>query len=175
MKLNKLFISCIACSVIVGMTTFSAMAADDTVVTDEGIVSTDNALFGNPIIMPITAYIERGKPTVTGNTKARGVLAAKREWLGHTAVLYKITDDGGIGDIIGIFPIEDIGYGKATGHGVSEFKGRKSAGDIEMGCCVDMRCANYQECVNFLVDTYVGAEYSRSGSAVYFQLIDADG
>jgi hypothetical protein len=159
-----------------GMTAFPAMAAEEEpVFIDEGIINTENDFSGNPVLMPVTAYIEKGKPTATGNTKACGILAAKEEWLGCTAILYKVADDGRIGDIIGIFPIEDIGYGKSTGYGISDFKGRKSAGDIELGCCIDMRCASYSDCLLFLRSTFVGAEYSRSGSAVYFQLLDAEG
>lgn len=157
--------------------TLPAMAEteDETVFIDEGIVDTENHFTGNPVIMPVTAYVEKGKPTVTGCKKSRGILAFKREWLGCTAILYKVAEDGGLGDFIGIYPIEDIGYGKSIGWGESEFWGRDFTGDIESGACIDMRCASYSECVDFLKETYIGAEYSRTGSAVYFQLIKSEG
>lgn len=156
--------------------TVSAKAEEVSVFLDEGILNTENDFVDEPVLMPVTAYVERGKPTVTGCSKARGILAAKREWLGYSAVLYKIADDGGVGDIIGVFPIEDIGYGKKTNLNISsEFKGRDCAGDIELGMCVDMRCANYSECVEFMTATFIGPEFSRTGSAVYFQLIKGDG
>ena len=175
MKFNSVFLAALLGLTVACIWTIPTKAEEVEVFMDEGIINTQNDFCDNPVIMPVTAYVEKGKPTVTGCTKARGILAAKREWLGYTAILYKIADDGSIGDIIGVFPIEDIGYGKATGFSKSEFKGRKSAGDIELGMCVDMRCANYQECVDFMLSTFVGADYSRTGSAVYFQLIKGDG
>jgi hypothetical protein len=175
LKFNRQFLAALLGLSVAFIWTVPTKAEEAVVFVDEGIVDTDNDFMDEPVLMPVTAYIEKGKPTVTGCTKARGILAAKQEWLGHTAILYKIADDGGIGELIGIFPVEDIGYGKATGFGSSVFSGRNSAGDIELGMCIDMRCANYSECVEFLTETFVGAEYSRTGSAVYFQLIKADG
>lgn len=159
---------------IVGILSYNVKAEDDGLL-DEGIIDTQNGITGEPVLMPVSAYIESGKPTYTGCTKESGIIAARKEWLGMSAILYYITPENEIGEMIGIYPIEDIGYGKSIGYGCSDFDDRKYAGDIEVGMCIDMRCSSYQECVNFMTDTFIGAEYSRTGSAVYFQLIDGDG
>lgn len=57
--------------------------------------------------MQATAYCIDGT-TATGTHTRRGICAGKREWFGKTAVVYA-DDHGEIGDLIGIYKVEDTG------------------------------------------------------------------
>ena len=66
-------------------------------------VETDDAY----IEMQATAYCIDGT-TATGTHTRRGICAGKREWFGKTAVVYA-DNHGEIGDLIGIYKVEDTG------------------------------------------------------------------
>ena len=59
------------------------------------------------IEMQATAYCIDGT-TATGTHTRRGICAGKREWFGKTAVVYA-DNHGEIGDLIGIYKVEDTG------------------------------------------------------------------
>jgi 3D (Asp-Asp-Asp) domain-containing protein len=66
-------------------------------------VETDDAY----IEMQATAYCIDGT-TATGTHTRKGICAGKREWFGKTAVVYA-DNHGEIGDLIGIYKVEDTG------------------------------------------------------------------
>lgn len=66
------------------------------------------------IEMQATAYCIDGT-TATGTHTRRGICAGKREWFGKTAVVYA-DNHGEIGDLIGIYKVEDTG-GKSIASG----------------------------------------------------------
>ena len=56
-----------------------------------------------------TAYCLEGI-TATGKEVRKGICATgRREWLGKTAIIYQRKPDGSIGQIIGIYEVEDTG------------------------------------------------------------------
>jgi 3D (Asp-Asp-Asp) domain-containing protein len=66
------------------------------------------------IEMQATAYCINGT-TATGTQTRSGICAGKREWFGKNAVVYS-DEDGKIGNLIGIYKVEDTG-GKAIRNG----------------------------------------------------------
>lgn len=72
---------------------------------------------GNPFLEPVrircTCYCEHGK-TSTGKKTRYGIVAGKKEWLGYTAELNAVNEDGTIGDFIGFFEFQDTGAGMDT-------------------------------------------------------------
>ena len=96
---------------------------------------------GNPYRAMVTAYCEPGKRTATGSSKQEGIVAAKSEWMGSIAAVYKVESDGSIGDFIGYFPIDDTGYGHAlvSDQYKSEILKNKKVGTIETGLTLDFR------------------------------------
>lgn len=123
----------------------------------------------------VTCYIESGSPTCTGSYRMDGTTAAsKPEWLGYCAYLYKINDDGSLGDFIDIVEFNDIGYGAPVGYGTkSDIRKGKSAGTIETGKTIDIRKSSMNECNNFMKYTYTGE--GTTGSQVYMILVDGEG
>lgn len=123
----------------------------------------------------VTCYIESGSPTCTGSYRMDGTTAAsKPEWLGYCAYLYKINDDGSLGDFIDIVEFNDIGYGAPVGHGTkSDIRKGKSAGTIETGKTIDIRKSSMSQCKEFMKTTYTGE--GTTGSQVYMILIDGEG
>lgn len=122
-----------------------------------------------PKLMTVTCYTESGKRTATGSTRQSGVAAARVEDLGAVALVYKVDEDGGVGDYIGQWEILDVGYGASTGQGESDILPGKSEGDIESGECIDFRHPTYSECVRFMKLTQTGE--GRSGSQVYVEIV----
>lgn len=85
-----------------------------------------------PFIVECSAYCYNGRCTATGKPTIEGVtIAGKKEWLGRTAVLYEVNDDGGIGEFIGYREFTDTGYGKDS----TLYPGY---GTIQTGECVDL-------------------------------------
>lgn len=125
----------------------------------------------------VTCYMEPGKPTYTGSYRTDGSTAASKvEWVGYCAYLYKINEDGSLGDFIDIVEFNDIGYGAPIGHGtkseMKQYKG-KSAGSIETGKTIDIRLSNMSACKDFMKATYTGN--GTTGSQVYMVLVDGEG
>lgn len=123
----------------------------------------------------VTCYMEPGSPTCTGSYRADGSTAAGRsDWLGYCAYLYKINEDGSLGDFIDIVEFNDIGYGAPVGYGTkSELKKGKSAGSIETGKTIDIRKSNQSQCNEFMRTTYTGG--GTTGSQVYMILVNGVG
>ncbi len=114
-----------------------------------GTVPTEQRIDSEPFVVECTAYCDEGftasgKPTVEGQT-----IAGAREWLGCMAVLYKVDEDGGIGEYIGTYQFTDTGYG--------------IDGDILRGETVDI----------FMEDEDACWEWGRRN--VYVQVIDGEG
>lgn len=127
----------------------------------------------NPLKVQVTCYIERGRKTCTGSTKMDGIIAAAPEYIGYVAQVYKVAEDGSVGDFIGYFPVEDTGYGAPTGMGKSQYKNRRSAGTIELGLTIDFRKPDMSTAVQFMKSTYTGE--GSTGSQVYVTLEKGDG
>lgn len=120
-----------------------------------------------------TCYIEAGKPTCMGSHRMDGTIAAARQHLGSVAQVYYVNSEGGIGDFIGYYEVNDTGYGAPTGRGKSEYKGRKSLGTIEAGITIDFRKPGLKEAGEFMKDTFTGE--GTTGSQVYVIFEDGEG
>lgn len=83
------------------------------------------------IEMEATAYCLDGT-TATGTHTRPGICAGKREWFGKTAVVYA-DDHGEIGDLIGIYKVEDTG----------------GAPKIKNGQCLDIWMSSYDAAIQF--------------------------
>lgn len=121
----------------------------------------------------VTCYIEPGRKTATGCNKMNGIIASAPEYLGYVAQVYKVAEDGGIGEFIGYYQVEDTGYGAPSGYGKSIYKGKKSAGTIELGLTYDFRQPDYAHAKKFMIETYTGN--GTTYSEVYISLINGNG
>lgn len=95
----------------------------------------------------LTSYLPTGNDTCEGDKPHRGIMAAKKDWIGKTAAVYKREPDETLGDFIGYFEISDTGEGKN--------------GAIRKGYVVDVFC----ECEQELIPT----------TKIYLFLFDAEG
>ena len=100
----------------------------------------------DPFLIESTAYCY-GETTADGSKVHPGIVAARKEWLGLTAILYKVKPDGSIGEIIGLYEIKDTG---------GDYR-------IKNGTCIDIYIPDEDACI----------EYGRQ--QVYIQLIAAEG
>ena len=82
------------------------------------------------ISMTATAYCIDGT-TATGTHTRSGICAGKREWFGKTAVVYA-DNHGEIGDLIGIYKVEDTG-----------------GSTIRSGKVLDIWVPSYEEAIQF--------------------------
>lgn len=60
-----------------------------------------------------TCYTDTGI-TASGQHTRDGIIAGKREWMGCAAALYKVKEDGSIGEFIGLYEVLDTGAGIDT-------------------------------------------------------------
>lgn len=96
-----------------------------------------------------TAYCLDGM-TASGTAVRKGICASgHRDWLGKTCILYQRLPDGRVGDMIGIYEIEDIGCKETV---------------IDVWRPED-------ECQDFMDKVYEDG----CGGHVWIQLIEADG
>lgn len=96
-----------------------------------------------------TAYCLDGM-TASGTAVRKGICASgHRDWLGKTCILYQRLPDGRVGDMIGIYEIEDTGCKETV---------------IDVWCPED-------ECQDFMDKVYEDG----CGGHVWIQLIEADG
>lgn len=101
--------------VFIVLTVFALYFAFDTVVglarefeeNEKEFTRMDEAIMPEYHSMIATAYCLNGT-TATGTQTRPGVAASKREWFGKTAKVYK-NDQGNIGELIGVYTIEDTG------------------------------------------------------------------
>lgn len=82
---------------------------------------TTYALDSDPFVTPTkircTCYTDVGV-TASGHYTRKGIAAGKKEWLGCTAMLYEVAEDGSVGDFIGFYEFLDTGAGiDTTGDG----------------------------------------------------------
>lgn len=100
-----------------------------------------------------TAYCY-GEVTKSGKKVREGFCAMKEEWIGLTAIVYE-DFNGSPGDLIGIYEVEDTGFGRdLDGDGY---------GDIEEGKVIDIYIPDYE----------AAKEFGRQQVIVY--LLDAKG
>ena len=122
------------------------------------------------MLMNTTAYYH-GQITYSGQAVREGIAAGKEEWIGEAAVIYEAIPRGDgyeAGDLLGVYEIQDIGYGKSSGDRIpSKVRSDKdSRGTIERGECLDIYRESYDRCVEWMKQT---------GGMVYVQIIPADG
>ena len=60
-----------------------------------------------------TGYCDYGV-TKSGEYVREGIIAGKDEWLGRTCNLYRVNEDGSMGELIGSYEFLDTGYGIKT-------------------------------------------------------------
>ena len=97
-----------------------------------------------------TAYCLPGT-TCTGIAVRDGICASGRpDWIGKTVILYQRLPSGGIGDIIGIYEVQDSGCSKNV---------------------IDVWCQDLDACQEYMNKVY---EDGCKGK-VYVQVIDAEG
>lgn len=105
-----------------------------------------------------TCYCEHGI-TASGNYTRSGIIAGKKEWIGKTAALYKIDDDGELGEFIGYFEFLDTGAGIDTdGDGIGD--------SIKTGKSVDVYRDSLDDAKTWI---------SKYGDYVYIKIIDSAG
>lgn len=105
-----------------------------------------------------TCYCEHGK-TATGKKTRYGIVAGKKEWLGYTAELNAINEDGSLGEFIGYFEFQDTGAGMDT-------DGDGKGDSIINGQSIDVWINSLPEAYEWR-DTY--------GDYVYMKLIKGEG
>lgn len=105
-----------------------------------------------PQLIRATCYVAYGDNprTADGSVPREGIIAGRKEDLGKTAILYRVNEDGTIGDLIGFFEFKDTG-----GH-----KGLKN------GTRIDVYRDSLSRCYEW-IDEY--------GDYVYMQILDAVG
>jgi 3D (Asp-Asp-Asp) domain-containing protein len=102
------------------------------------------------ILVESTAYYNYNNTTCSdGTIPTYGTIAGKIEWLGKKAKLYRVAEDGSIGELIGIFTFHDTGYGQSAGCGNSKILKGKTVGTIENGTCIDIFMSTREQCVNY--------------------------
>lgn len=75
-----------------------------------------------------------------------------------TAILYEVSDDGSIGDMLGVWECLDTGFGSdSDGDGV---------GSIQEGKVIDIYFPTFDECKEWM---------KKTNGKVYVQLMDAVG
>ena len=101
--------------------------------------------YGTPFQAESTAYCH-GEITASGNPVREGIVAARKEWIGQTAILY-VDDAGKIGELIGIYEILDTGGDER----------------IKNGDCIDIYMQDRNKCL----------EWGRK--KIWVQIVDAKG
>lgn len=166
MKFNKVKKSLLCGAAMILLSTVSVRAES---------AESGESIAGTPIKVQVTCYCEPGK-TANGSAETEGVIAGKAEWLNYPCLIYKVGEDGEIGDFIGIFEVADLGYGAPVeyfGEGSSERKKGRKAGTIETGLTIDFRQSSYANCVKFMKETMTGS--GTTGSEVYALVVKGVG
>ena len=101
-----------------------------------------------------TGYCNYGV-TASGRYVEYGIAAGKREWIGRTAALFEINDDGTVGDFIKTIEFADTGAGIDT-------NGDGKGDTLKTGKSIDVWYPSESECYAF------SAKY---GDYVYMQFI----
>lgn len=114
--------------------------------------------FTEPVKIRCTCYCENGK-TAMGKQTRYGIVAGKKEWLGYTLEINAVAEDGGVGELIGLFEFQDTGAGMDT-------DGDGKGDSIKNGQSIDV----WMEC---LADAYEWRD--AFGDYVYIKIIKSDG
>lgn len=83
--------------------------------------------YGNPFPVEVTAYCDNGI-TASGSHTRTGICAAKKEWIGYTAIIYNSDME-----LVGIYQIEDTG---------SDYR-------LKNGSCIDIWLPDYDSCIKW--------------------------
>ena len=105
--------------------------------------------------MRATAYIGPSEHTCTGKRVHPGIAGAKREWLGMTAIVYQRLPGDKVGEVSGIYEIEDTGDTEG----------------VNNGYVIDIWNPTLDDCQLFMNRVY---EDGCQGK-VYVQLLEANG
>ena len=109
------------------------------------VSASDKRVFVEPVKMRVTCYIPTGNKTADGTVPYEGICAAKREWMGKTAIVYDENMR-----YVGVFEIRDTG-----GHS-----------RIKNGTSIDIFRDTLERCYEY------EREHGMYG---YVQIIDAEG
>ena len=129
------------------------------------------------IKLQVTCYCEPGT-TYAGSTRTEGIIASKKEWIGCVANVWKVDDEGQVGEFAGTYEILDIGYGAKMDDKfgmkseLSQYIG-KSPGTVETGLTLDFRQSTNSDCFKFMWETFTGE--GSTGSEVWVQLVRGEG
>lgn len=77
----------------------------------KSVASSDGAEIITPRLVEMTYYLPTGNDCANTLPPHEGIVAFAPEYIGDTAILYE-SDNGKIGDMIGIYEIYDTGFGK---------------------------------------------------------------
>lgn len=117
---------------------------------------------GNPFEEPqrvrCTCYCEHGK-TATGVKTRYGIVSAKKEWIGCTIEINAVAEDGSVGELVGLFEVQDTGSGMDS-------DGDGKGDTIINGQSIDVWVASLSDAYEWR-DTY--------GDYVYFKIFRAKG
>lgn len=106
-------------------------------------------------MMRATAYPDTGRKCKSGVWPHEGVAGAREDMIGKTAIVYQRLPGNKVGEVIGIYEIEDTG----TTEGVIN------------GYVIDIWCPDRPACQEFMNRVYEDG----CGGKVFVQLIDAEG
>lgn len=73
--------------------------------------------FIEPKLVEMTYYYTQVRRAQISKHPRYGVVAYSPEYIGYTAVIYSVSDNGTIGERIGYFEIYDTGYGRKESNG----------------------------------------------------------
>ena len=106
-------------------------------------------------MMRATAYRDTGRPCKSGVWPHEGVAGAREDLIGKTAIVYQRLPGNKIGEVIGIYEIEDTGITEG----------------VINGNVIDIWCPDMDACQLFMNRVY---EDGCRGK-VFVQFIDAEG
>ena len=105
------------------------------------LVSTFNCyamdyIYQVPKLTRVTCYHASSGVTASGTVPMMGrTVGAKREWIGSACLIYRCNPDGSIGELIGIFVVEDSGSAKRVKEGA-----------------IDVYRETYQQCKDWIAE-----------------------
>lgn len=113
--------------------------------------------FIEPKLVEMTYYSYTGSTCANGKHPRYGVVAYSPEYIGYTAIIYSVSENGTIGEKIGYFEIYDTGYGRKESNG---------RGTIQNGNCIDV----------FHESDRAGKEFIKKyGNKCYIQIVKGAG
>ena len=113
--------------------------------------------FIEPKLVEMTYYSYTGSACVNGKHPRYGVVAYSPEYIGYTAIIYSVSENGTIGEKIGYFEIYDTGYGRKQSNG---------KGSIQNGNAIDI----------FMESDGKGKEFIKEhGNQVFIQILKGKG